>query len=131
MATFSPRELDIMKILWERGPSKPADIQNGLPYEMNNSALRWQLGQLIEDGHVKRRKKGKAFHYSAETVPRQAFGKLSRRLADVFFGGSSLAMIGELMREENLSLEDIEELRAIAEGKGDTEQSPIAKEHPQ
>ena len=115
MASLNANDLEIMKVLWEEGPLKPADIQQGLARPVKNSALRWQLGVLMKKGHVTRRKKGKAYYYRATTPPQRVFPKLIRRLADVFSGGSAVALIGQLIEsEEEWSEEDILELRRIA-----------------
>ena len=115
MATFSPNELEIMKVLWEEGPLKPSEIQERLSTPVKNSALRWQLGAMVEKGHVTRRKKGKAYFYRATTARQGAFKKLTRRLADVFCGGSAVALIGQMIEsQEELSAKDIRELRRIA-----------------
>ncbi len=118
MASFNPNELEIMKVLWEEGSLKPAEIQERLSPAVKNSALRWQLGALMKKGQVRRRKKGKAYYYRATTPQRSVFKKLTRRMADVFCGGSAVALIGQMIEsEEELSEEDIRELRRLAAGK--------------
>ena len=115
MAALDARELEIMKVLWEAGPLKPSEIQDRLPYDVKNSALRWQLEALMKAGHVTRRKRGKAFHYRARTPRRRALKSLTRRMADVFSRGSAAAFIGQLIESEDaLSDEDLRELRRIA-----------------
>ena len=115
MASFNPNELEIMRILWEHGSLKPAEIQDRLSRPVKNSALRWQLGALIEKGHVMRNKRSNAFYYRAKTLKRSVFKKFTRRLADVFCEGSAIALIGQMIEsEEELSDEDIRELRRIA-----------------
>lgn len=115
MASFNPNELEIMKILWEEGPLKPSEIQERLSSPIKNSALRWQLGALVDKGQVRRRKRGKAYFYRAATPQRSVLRKLTRRLADVFCEGSAVALIGQMIEsEEKLSEEDIRELRRIA-----------------
>jgi len=134
MARFDPKELEIMKVLWEHGSLKPAEIQQRLSFRIKNSALRWQLGALAEKGQVTRRKQGKAYYYRATTRRNSAFKKLTRRLADVFCGGSAVALIGQLIEsEEELSDEDIRELQRIAARKAPSkktrgESAPARKE---
>lgn len=72
----------------------------------------------MKKGQVARRKQGKAFYYRA-AIPRQSvFRKLTRRMAEVFCGGSAIALIGQMIEsEEKLSEEDILELRRIAAAK--------------
>ena len=117
MAHFNPKELDVMKVLWNHGPMKPAEIQRELPRTVKNAALRWELGTLVQKGHVARKKRGKAYFYQA-TIPRErALKKITQRLAEAFSGGSALAFIGELIESEGLSAEDMRELKRIASKK--------------
>ncbi|MCP4901376.1 MAG: BlaI/MecI/CopY family transcriptional regulator, partial [bacterium] len=85
-------ELEILKILWNEGPLKPGDIQERLSEPVKNSALRAQLASLVERGQLKRRREGKAYFYSAAAAKESTFQSLTRRIADVFFEGSSAAL---------------------------------------
>ncbi len=114
MSEFKPNELELMQILWEHGPLKPAGIQEHLGRRVKNSALRWELRGLVEKGHVVREKQGKAYFYRAKAAPRGILKKVTRTLAEIFSGGSSVELIGKLIEAEDLSEEDIRELRRIA-----------------
>ena len=107
-------ELEIMTALWERGPLKPAEIQEQLSSAMKNSALRWQLGELIKRGWLSRDLQGKAFVYSASKPRRSVFGLLTRRLKELLFGGSALAMVGEMIEAGELTPEELRQLAEIA-----------------
>ncbi len=125
MAAFNPNELEIMKALWEHGSLKPSEIQKHLSQPIKNSALRWQLGAMMEKGYVTRRKIGKAFFYSAKTPKQSALKRATDRLADVFCGGSAVALIGQLIEsQDNLSEHDINELRRIAAQRTSSEKPP-------
>jgi predicted transcriptional regulator len=115
---LKPNELEILKVLWKDGPLKPADIQDRLAEPVKNSALRAQLASLVERGQLKRRRRGKAFYYSAATPKQTAFEALARRIADVFFEGSSIALVGQLIESaEDWTDEDLAVLRRIAQRK--------------
>lgn len=103
-------DLEILAALWEGGTLKPAEIQERLSFEIKNSALRWQLGELVEKGLIERRKEGKAFVYSAKKARRNVFGELAKSLSRTLFGGSAVAMVGELIDSGQLSNEDLKEL---------------------
>ena len=112
---FKSNELEIMRVLWESGPLKPAEIQQRLPQPVKNSALRWQLAALMERKLVTRRKKGKAYYYQATRSQSQVLPKIIRRIADVFAGGSAVALIGQLADfEDEWSEEELLQLRRIA-----------------
>ena len=117
MKPFTPGELEIMRVLWEHGTLKPAEIQSRFPRPIKNAALRSALLILLENGHVKRKKEGKAFYYSSVTPQKGTLSKMIRRMADIFSGGSKAALIAELIESEDLSKEDIQELQRIASKK--------------
>jgi len=78
---------------------------------------------LLEKGHVTRQLKGKAYYYKAKTLKQSSFKKMARQMANVFCGGSSAALIAQLIRAEELSPEDIRELQEIANQKIEESQS--------
>jgi len=117
MKTFTPGELEIMQVLWENGSLKPVEIQNRFPRPIKNAALRSALLVLVDKGHIKRKKVGKAYFYSAKTPREGTLSRMTRRMADVFCGGSKAALIAQLIETEELSKEDIEELQRIAQRK--------------
>ena len=61
MPRFTPGELKVMRLLWEHGEMKPADLQKRFPEPIKNPALRSYLTTLLEKGHVTRRLVGKAY----------------------------------------------------------------------
>lgn len=45
-----------MRVLWEHGEPKPAEIQEQFPREIKNSAVHSYLAILVDKGHFKRRR---------------------------------------------------------------------------
>ncbi len=122
---LKPNELEILGILWKEGPLKPAEIQERLEEPVKNSALRAQLASLVERGQLKRRRRGKAFFYSAAMPKESAFQSVARRIADIFFEGSSVALVGQLVEAaDDWSDEDLAALRRIAEKKATATRAP-------
>ena len=118
MTDFREAELEALRILWEaEEPLKPADIQSGFSWEIDNGTLRSTLAVLVEKGHVTRKKKGKAFFYRPKSSREKMMSQVAGRLARFFTGGSAASFITQLIQTEKLSKEEIEELRRIAEVK--------------
>src|ERR1700678_3088177 len=59
MPPLTPGELKLMRLLWEHGEMKPADLQGRFSEPIKNPALRFYLTTLLEKGHVTRRKAGR------------------------------------------------------------------------
>ncbi len=123
MAVFTSGELEVMQVLWEHGKLKPAEIQEKFPRPIKNAALRSQLLVLLEKGHVRREKIGKAYYYTAKTPQHRTLKQMVREMANVFFDGSRTALIAQLIKMENLSEEDIRELQKVARGEGENKEA--------
>lgn len=115
MPQFTPGELKVMRLLWEHGEMKPAELQERFPEPIKNPALRSYLTTLLEKGHVSRRKVGKAFFYRPATRPRSAFREMLSDLTDTFCGGSVQALVMNLIRSEKLSEDDLIALKRLAD----------------
>ena len=50
MSRFTPGELKVMRLLWEHGELKPAELQERFPEPIKNPALRSYLTTLLEKG---------------------------------------------------------------------------------
>ena len=115
MARFTPGELKVMRLLWQRGELKPAELQELYPEPIKNSALRSYLSILLEKGHVSRRRVGKAYYYKAVTRSRSAFRKTLRELAETYCGGSLQSLVMNIIRLEKLSEDDLIALKRLAD----------------
>jgi predicted transcriptional regulator len=115
MPSFSPGELEVMRILWKHGELKPAEIQAEFPRRIKNPALRSYLTILLEKGHVKRRRKGRAYYYRAATKRESAFRTMLSQLVHVCCDGSTEALLCHLIRSEKLSNEELLELKRMAD----------------
>jgi predicted transcriptional regulator len=114
MTDLTPGELEVMEVLWRHGPLKPAEILEHLDRPLSNPALRSVLRVLLEKEHVTRTRRGKAYYYRPRRPAPVALRRMTRKLADIFCGGSSLELIARLVREEKLSPDDVRALQQIA-----------------
>jgi len=115
MPKFTPGELAVMQILWDKGELKPSDLQKHFPEPIKNPALRSYLGILVEKGHISRRKIGKAYYYKAVTRRYSAFRSTIREIVDAYCEGSAKNLILDLIRAEKLSKADLLELKRLAD----------------
>ena len=120
MSKLTPGELHVMRLLWEQGEMKPAEIQQHYPEDIKNAALRSYLTILLEKGHVSRRKVGKAFYYKAVTRKQSAFKSTLKNLIETYCEGSMQELIMSLIRSEKLTEQDLIALNSIATGKSDS-----------
>lgn len=117
MHDLNPNEVETLRILWDLGPSKPAEIQQEFGWSIENATLRSVLRGLVEKQVLVREKQGKAFYYRPRVTRRSQLRRTIRRMAEVFAGGSTGDLVLELIRSEKLTPEELAELQRIAAGK--------------
>lgn len=115
MPRFTEGELEIMRILWDHGELKPADIQEHFPRKITNSSLRSYLAILLDKNHLVRRRVGKAYFYRAKTRRNSALRSMLRDVTRAYCGGSVDALLCQLIRSQKLSAEDLIELKKLSE----------------
>jgi predicted transcriptional regulator len=109
--TLTPRESQIMAVLWKRGEARADEIRRELADEPHDSTVRTLLRVLESKGYVKHVKRGKAFVYRAAVHQAKAQRQAILRLVKQFFGGSPEALVLRLLEDEQLTPEQLEELR--------------------
>jgi BlaI family transcriptional regulator, penicillinase repressor len=124
MSRFTQGELEIMRILWEHGELKPAEIHAHFPKKIKNPSLRSYLAILLEKGHVVRRRVGKAYFYRARTRRQSAFRAMLRDLTRVCCGGSLENLLCQLIRAQKLSEADLLELKRLSDQDPDSDNPP-------
>ena len=63
MVQFTDRELDVMTVLWERGPSTVAEVQAALADRLAYTTVLTILRLLEEKGHVGHAEEGRAHRF--------------------------------------------------------------------
>ena len=89
-----------MRLLWEHGEMKPADLQARFPEPIKNPALRSYLTTLLEKGHVTRRKVGRVYYYKPPTRPRSAFRSMLVEFVDAYCGGSIQTLVRHVEKDK-------------------------------
>jgi predicted transcriptional regulator len=112
---LTPLELEIMKVLWRRGPASVADVQAALgpsrPLAYNT--VQTMLNVLWRKGRVRRARRDRAFEYAASLsrvqAVRQAVGDLVHRM----FEGSPEELVMSLIETRQLTPERVARLTAL------------------
>jgi BlaI family transcriptional regulator, penicillinase repressor len=124
--TLTPREAEIMHVLWEGGPAPAETIRAALADGTHDSSVRTILRILEQKGYVAHETEGKAYIYFARVLQDRAQTTAMRDLVGRFFGGSAKALIVRLMEDRELTAEQLAEIAALAQsaGEGRKETSP-------
>jgi predicted transcriptional regulator len=124
--TLTPRELQIMQILWRNGACTVAAVQESLaapPGEQPAyTTVQTMLNILEKKGKLKRELVGTSYVYATRVTEESALGHAVRDLVDRMFGGSSEELVMSLIRSREIDPNRIAELtRLIEAGDKDTE----------
>ena len=121
---FSERELDIMAVLWEQGPSTAAEVRVALDDDITHNTVLKMLSILEEKGHVGHVEEGRAHRFHV-LVAREAAGSSAfTRLVDKMFSGSAEALMSHFIRERRLTREDLERVRQVIDERLDVDHRP-------
>jgi BlaI family transcriptional regulator, penicillinase repressor len=116
MISLNKNELEALRILWENGESKPAEIQERFSWKVDNGTLRSTLVNLVEKGHVRRKLQGKAFYYAPAVPKATLLQKMMSTLARVFAGGSHKELVAQLIKTGDIKPSDLERITQAAAG---------------
>jgi predicted transcriptional regulator len=112
--SLNENELEALRILWEKGQLKPAEIQAVFSWPIDNGTLRSVLVKLVEKGHISRNLQGKAFFYAAQVPKRTLLRNWAEHLARVFAGGSTSQLVAQLVETSDLGPADLALLHQTA-----------------
>jgi len=113
MVVFTERELDVMAVLWERGPSTVAEVREELEDELAYTTVLTVLRTLEAKGRVGHESDGKAHRYVALVERDEAGRSALGRMVEKMFGGSRELLLAQLVEERGLSEDELKRLRKI------------------
>jgi BlaI family transcriptional regulator, penicillinase repressor len=112
MTTPTPRELEILKVLWEQGPSSVRDVHRHLSRdgELAYNTVQTLLRIMEEKkGLVEHHVEGRTFIYTA----RYDRDESTARFLDRVFDGAASQLVLSLLRSERVSAEELERMQAL------------------
>lgn len=110
---FTPRELDVMAVLWERGNATVAEVHQRLAADLAYTTVLTVLRTLETKGAVRHEEEGKAYRYYP-AVEREVAGRRALRLIrDKVFGGSESLLLTQFVSDRDVDAEQLRELRRL------------------
>ncbi|QEG39288.1 BlaI/MecI/CopY family transcriptional regulator [Roseimaritima ulvae] len=113
MAEISPseRELDILKVLWERGESKVREVHEVLNAQQKTAFTTVQtlLRIMAEKGLVRQRAVGRTLFYT----PRHTIEQVSSRFLNRVFDGSLDKLVLNMLQAEDVSADEMRQLERL------------------
>lgn len=114
---FTPRELDVMGVLWRRGEAKVRDVRAALGGELAYTSVLTQLQLLEQKGHVVHRREGRSYVYSAVTPAAAAGEPALGRMLERLYQNSPVKLLAQLVDSQGVSPAELEAMRDLIEEK--------------
>jgi BlaI family penicillinase repressor len=111
----TPAELEILRVLWQHGPSLVRDVQEVLNSDRPTGYTTvLKLLQIMTDkGLVRRDENARAHLYAARLPQSQTQRQLVRDLVDRAFGGSAASLVVQALSGRRTSTDDIVKIRRV------------------
>ncbi|MFW5951027.1 MAG: BlaI/MecI/CopY family transcriptional regulator [Gemmatimonadota bacterium] len=111
--SFTPRELDVMSILWRAGSGTVAEVKDALEEDLAYTTVLSALQVLEEKGHVRHEAEGRAYRYYPTVAPEEAGVSALGRIRDAIYQGSAEWMFAQLVSDRRLERRDLERMRRL------------------
>ena len=106
-------ELEILKVLWERGPSTVAEVHAELGARTGYTTVLKLMQIMAEKGLLAREARGRAHVYTVTSDESQTQARLVGDLMQRAFGGSARKLIVAALSGRKASAEEIEEIKRL------------------
>ena len=110
-------ELEILKVLWDESPLLVRDVRARLEVQagrvLAHSSVITMLNIMHRKGYLRRRKDGKSFWFSPRVEKDSVSGQMMSDIASRLFGGSTSAMVLNLLETTDVDTEELAEIRKL------------------
>jgi predicted transcriptional regulator len=111
--SFTPRELDVMSILWRHGNGTVGEVLESLEEDLAYTSVLSVLQVLEEKGYVRHESEGRAYRYHPTVEPREAGSSALERIKEAIFHGSSEMLFAQLVSDRKLSRKELKRMRRM------------------
>ena len=109
----TPAELEVLQVIWERGPSTVREVMNALNHDRPRAytSVMSLMNVMVEKGLLTQKPKGRAFVYSAKISQTRTQSEIVRDLLGRVFDGSAAALVTHLLEQAKPDSEELDEIR--------------------
>jgi BlaI family penicillinase repressor len=111
--SFTPRELDVMSILWRAGSGTVTEVREALDEDLAYTSVLSALQTLEEKGFVRHESEGRAYRYYPTVAPENAGRSALARIREAVFQGSAELMFAQFVSDRKLKREELERMRRL------------------
>src|SRR5580658_1178091 len=110
---LTDREADIVRVLWERGPSSVSEVRAGLRSELAHTTVQTMLRILESKGFARHEEEGRQHRFYAAVPENTARQSAMKHLVAKLFRGSSELLFAQLVSDQKLTPEQIRRMRKL------------------
>jgi predicted transcriptional regulator len=108
-------EMEILRVLWARGPSTVRQVHAGLGKETGYTTVLKLMQIMSEKGLVERDVSSHAHVYTTKASEEQTQRRVMGRMLDKVFGGSAQKLVLAALSAKKASPEELDEIRKLIE----------------
>jgi BlaI family transcriptional regulator, penicillinase repressor len=112
---FTPRELDVMSVLWRTGSGTVTEVREALQESLAYTSVLSALQTLEEKGFVRHESEGRAYRYFPMVASDTAGSSAIARIRETIFHGSASRLLAQLVSDDALSRDELEQMRRLLE----------------
>jgi len=111
-AVFTPLELEIMKVVWQKNETTVRDVYEVLRErrKVAYTTVMTMMGVLEGKGHLKRRRDERAYVYRPARPESAAVRSMVREFVDRVFDGAAQPLLVQLVKDRRLTRKELEDL---------------------
>lgn len=116
---LTDQELEIMKIVWDRGTATVRDVYEELlkHRKIAYTTVMTMMGILEQKGHLKKSADERAYVYTPSQPKREVVGNMVQDFLKRVFNGSAKPLLIHLVEDKKLSPEELDEIRKLLKEK--------------
>lgn len=110
---FTPRELDVMSVLWRAKSATVAEVRDALDEPLAYTSVLSALQTLEDKGFVRHEAEGRAYRYFPVVDSDQAGSSAISRIREAIFQGSSERLLAQLVSDRDVPRAELERMRRL------------------
>ena len=118
-ATLTPQELELMKIVWQKGQATVRDVYETLleHRKIAYTTVMTMMGILEAKGYLKKNRDAKAYVYRPTKGKSKVLGSMVSDFVNRVFDGSAKPLLVHLVENEHVSQEELDEIASLLKEK--------------
>jgi BlaI family transcriptional regulator, penicillinase repressor len=116
---LTDQELELMKIVWDRGSATVRDVYEELltRRKIAYTTVMTMMGILEQKGHLKKSADERAYVYTPAQPQREVVGSMVQDFVKRVFNGSAKPLLVHLVEDKKIQPEELDEIRKLLKEK--------------